>query len=377
MDRSEYRRMRRASLGLWALWALIAFVLGALSWAPVRRWAGAVQVLSELGAPASHAAGIDRVTTTDVIVTGGIEPARARLYEPRTPVYRCVVVGHGVHHLGIDEPRLIHFARALAGAGVEVLTPELRDLADYRITRVGADVLGAASRYLARRCPRQNRVGLVGFSFAGGLSLLAAADPSTNGSLAYVASVGGYHDLERVLRFLVTGTVQAPASTLKRAPHEYGLVVLLYGYLDHFVPNADLPAARRAVRAWLEEDRPRAWAEASHATTFETEQLFVRLSSGRIGELKGEIGEVLRDHAAELDALSPRGHLRRIPVPVYLLHGSGDSVIPPEETLWAARELGTHPHLAVVTPLIEHVEMSGKPRLRDQLALIDFMAHLL
>jgi dienelactone hydrolase len=366
--------MRRVTVGLWAL---IAFVLGALSFAPVRRWAGAVQVLTELGAPASHLAGIERATTTDVIVADGIAPTRARLYEPVAPVYRCVVLGHGVHHLGIDEPRLIHFARALASVGVEVLTPELRDLADYRITRAGADVLGAAARYLARRCPRQNGVGLVGFSFAGGLSLLAAADPSTHGSLAYVASVGGYHDLERVLRFLVTGTVEAPTGMLKRTPHEYGLVVLLYGYLDHFVPNVDLPVARRAVRAWLEEDRARAWTEASHSTTLETEQLFVRLSSGRIGELSGEIGELLRDHAVELDRLSPRGHLRKISVPVYLLHGTGDSVIPPEETLWAARELGAHPHLAVVTPLIEHVEISGKPRLRDQLALIDFMARLL
>jgi dienelactone hydrolase len=363
--------MRRLTLGLWGL---IAFVIGALSWAPVRRWVGAVQVLSELSVPASSPG---KIATTDVTVPDAAKPVRARLYLPKGPVYRCVVVGHGVHHLGIDEPRLMHFARALADAGVEVLTPELRDLADYRITYEGASVLGVASRYLAVRCPRHNGVGLVGFSFAGGLSLLAAADPNTRQSLAYVASVGGYHDLERVLRFLVTGTVQAPDGILHRAPHEYGLVVLLYGYLDHFVPKVDLPVARRAVRAWLEEDRPRAWAEASQRSTLETEQLFMRLASGRIAEIGAEIGVLLRDHAAELDALSPRGKLHRIPVPVYLLHGSGDSVIPPEETLWAALELGAHPHLAVVTPLIEHVEMSRRPKFRDQLALVDFMAQLL
>ena len=369
--------MARASIGLWAL---VAFVLGALTWSPVRRWTAAVEILSALSVPASEESGNGGALTTDVVVPAGSEGVRARLYEPRGAVHRCVVLGHGVHNLGIDEPRLMRFARVLSGVGVEVLTPELADLADYRITRAGADVLGAASRYLAARCPRHNGVGLVGFSFAGGLSLLAAADPRNRGTLAYVASVGGYHDLERVLRFLVTGNVEAPGGVVHRSPNEYGLVVLLYVYLDHFVPKTDLAVARRAVRAWLEEDRPRAWVEASRSTTRETEQLFLRLASGRIAEISDEIAAVVENHTVELDSLSPAGRLARIRVPVYLLHGSDDSLIPPEETLWADRELGSRPHLAVVTPLIEHVELRGKPRLRDvrvEWALVDLMAHLL
>jgi hypothetical protein len=50
-------------------------------------------------------------------------------------------------------------------------------------------------------------------------------------------------------------------------------------------------------------------------------------------------------------------------VPVYLLHGSADSVIPPSETDWA--------------PLLDHVEISRTARLKDELALIDFMSELL
>ena len=64
-------------------------------------------------------------------------------------------------------------------------------------------------------------------------------------------------------------------------------------------------------------------------------------------------------------------------MPVYLLHGEGDTVIPADETVWAGLELGKKPHQALVSPLIEHVDISGEPTLADQWALVRFMAALL
>jgi hypothetical protein len=64
-------------------------------------------------------------------------------------------------------------------------------------------------------------------------------------------------------------------------------------------------------------------------------------------------------------------------LPVYLLHGSGDSVIPPSETEWASRELGSHDHRALVSPLLEHVEVSKTASVLHQVALVDFMAKML
>src|SRR5579862_9554483 len=64
-------------------------------------------------------------------------PVRVRRYVPEgMPDAPGLVILHGVHRLGIDEPRLIRFARSLAGAGLRVLTPELRELADYRVDPV-------------------------------------------------------------------------------------------------------------------------------------------------------------------------------------------------------------------------------------------------
>src|SRR5207253_9536418 len=136
-------------------------------------------------------------------------------------------------------------------------------------------------------------VGLIGFSFAGGLSLLAASDPAVSAHLAYVASVGGYHDLLRELRFLLTDRVTTPKGVVPRKAHEYGLIVLLYEHLPAFVPEEDLPVMQSAVHAWLTEDRRAAWALASRRTTAEAERLFIELATGQRDRIREGLGRVL------------------------------------------------------------------------------------
>jgi dienelactone hydrolase len=357
------------------VWAGFGFVLGALAWSPVRRHVAAARVLTDLSSPAPPVSAQRLDATTDMVIDGTDGPFRARLYAPARPVHGCVVVAHGVHYLAIDEPRLVRFATELSRQGLAVLTPELVDLAHYRITRAGADVLASAVLELSSRC--KEPVGLIGFSFAGGLALLAAEEATLDAHLSYVASVGGYHDLSRVLRFLLTDNVEGPNGKVPRLAHEYGLAVLLHRDLDAFVPKADLDVMERAVEAWLHEDRAQAWAIASQGRSYAAEQLFVRLASGSAGEYRPQLAAILKNEEPLLRALSPAGHLRQITVPVYLLHGTGDRVIPPEETEWAALELRGQPHSALVTPLIEHVEVSRTPSPGDEVALVHFIAGLL
>jgi len=319
------------------------------------------------------------LTVRDLTIVGENGPIRARLYfrssEPRGA---GIVVAHGVHYRGIDERRLVPFARALAESGLTVLTPELADLADYRITQSGVGVLRSAVRFLVsdRDHVVGERVGLLGFSFAGGLALVAAEDPKTAQQLSFVTSVGGHHDLQRVLRFLIHNQIETPNGVVPMKAHEYGLVVLVYGHLEHFVPAADVPVMRAAVKAWLQEDKDRARALASSRTTWEADRLWQLLEAGRLQALAPELDALLASERDELAALSSIGHLTKLDVPVYLLHGSHDSVIPPSETDAAGLELGSADHITLVSPLLEHVEVSHSAGLRDELLLVSFLARL-
>jgi dienelactone hydrolase len=375
---------RRQKIGLFVALLVVSFAV--LAAAPLSRWARAVEFLRDLAeapakpSPAASSQQQPRLTEEDVRVPGKDGPIRARLYYPTDrPGARGIVVAHGVHHEGIDERRLVPFARALARTGHVVLTPELAELADYRITASGIDVIRRSVLYLALRDVHVDGepVGLLGFSFAGGLSLVAATDPGIARHLEFVTSVGGHHDLGRVLRFLVSNRIETPSGTRDEKAHEYGLVVLVYGNLERFVPAADLLAMRAGVKAWLEEDRPRARRLASERKTAESDRLWKLLEGGAVQKLAPELEAVLAEKERELGALSPRGRLGRVGVPVYLLHGSHDSVIPPSETDWAALELGSHPHDALVSPLLEHVSVAGAAGLSEKLALVRFMANMM
>jgi len=362
----------------WAAALLVLFAAVGLGWAPLARHVRAAEFLAQLSrksAPDSSA-----VVSEEVSVPTKNGTIRGRLYYRRGAAPGAgIVVAHGVHYRGIEERRLVPFARALAERGLTVLTPELRDLADYRITASGVDGIRAAVRYLPTRVDHvaSPKVGLLGFSFAGGLALVAAEDPPTAALVSSVTSVGGHHDLRRVLRFLIHNEIETPRGVVHQRAHDYGLVVLVYGNLEHFVPPADLPAMRAGFQAWLHEDQKAAREAARARTSPEAERLWQLLERQQLQTLAPDLDALLERQRAELASLSVAGHLRELHVPVYLLHGTHDSVIPASETDAASLELDGAEHQALVSPLLEHVEVSKTAGLGDKLALVSFMARLL
>ena len=63
------------------------------------------------------------------------------------------------------------------------------------------------------------KVGLMGISFSGGFSVVAAGRPSMADRVAFVFSFGGHADLPRVLRYLCTGVEPRPGNQVRlRAP---------------------------------------------------------------------------------------------------------------------------------------------------------------
>lgn len=369
-------RVTRLRLALAAL-ALLA-LFGARPLAARVRAAAMLSALAQAEPPRSAIAPLIETNLTIPSKDGAI---RARLYRSARTRGPGIVVAHGVHYRSIDEPRLVRFSRELATSGAVVLTPELSELADYHVSAQGVAAIDAAVRWLAANdeLVAEPRVGLIGFSFAGGLALVTAARPAEQGLLRYVASIGGHDDLERVLGFLLHDEIATPSGLVHAKAHEYGLVVLLYQELEHFVDAEDLPAMRAAVRAWLEEDRRTAASAAARCRTASGQRLFHLLETSRLAELAPALEERVRARRPELRALSPSGQLAAIRVPVYALHGSGDSVIPPSETAWLEREAdeGGLAHRMLVTPLLDHVSLAGHAKLADEWELVDFIGRLL
>ena len=75
----------------------------------------------------------------------------------------------------------------------------------------------------ARRSPPDGRIGMMGISFAGGLSIVAAGRPALANRVVAVLSLGGHGDLPRTLRYLCTGIqadgTRSAAARLRRGDH--------------------------------------------------------------------------------------------------------------------------------------------------------------
>jgi dienelactone hydrolase len=329
-----------------------------------------------------------RVTSGELSVPSRTGPLRARLYRPSRPFSRTVVLTPGVHSEGIDEPRLRKFANDLAASGVAVVTPELPDLLRYEITRRLPDQIGDVAAWVTeqRELSPDGRVALVGISFCGGMSVVAAGQPGIRDRVAFVLSFGGHGDLGRVMRFLYTGT--RPDGSYFR-PHDYGVVVLLLNFTAPLIPPDQIDALKAGVRTFMKAshvdmvDRQEAARIFARAIDLEEglpspARDLLHLVNTRDVEALGKLlapvvpSVPLPDEVSPERAPSPRA-------PVYLLHGEGDVVIPAQESERLADNLrarGATVHL-LVTPLISHAEVDRPPGARDAFDLIRFWMRLL
>jgi dienelactone hydrolase len=303
---------------------------------------------------------------------------RARLYVPAGVTRPAgLVVVHGVHWKGIDEPRLQRFARTLAQSGVLTLTPEIAELCDYRIDPASIDTIGRSAALLSERTGGA-KVGVMGLSFAGGLAVLSATDPRWRASFAFVVSVGGHDDLGRVLRFFVTNEAPRPDGTTEHLhAHDYGTAVLEYSHVEDFFPPGDVDAARDALRSLLHEDLDAARARAkdlSPPSAARMDRILSHDTAALAPELLAEIDRL----APRFPPVSPSSRLAALTVPLFVLHGAGDSVIPASEAEWLAHDAPRGlVRDVLVSRAIEHVELGGGTSFSDELALVHFMADVL
>lgn len=318
---------------------------------------------------------------------GGSLPGR--LFRPSSRNGRPILLVPGVHAAGVDEPRLMELARDLAATGHPVLTAGPPDLAAYSVTPRSTDMIEDAALWLSRQpevASDDGRIGMMGISFAGGLSIVAAGRPSLADRVAFVMSLGGHGDLPRTLRYLCTGIQPDGAS---RPPHDYGLAIILLGVADRVVPAEQADALRQSILSFLEASRldmvdvtlaKAEFARASSLAAALPEPAKTMMAYVNARDV-ARLGPILLPHTGSLGGDPSLSASRSPPprCPVYLLHGSDDNVVPAVESILLARELRQHDvevHV-VTTPLITHAQIDRSASARAVWDAIVFWGALL
>jgi pimeloyl-ACP methyl ester carboxylesterase len=315
----------------------------------------------------------------------------AQWYRPGGRVRRAALLVPGVHSMGITEPRLTALAKDLAGSGVMVMTMALPDLMQYQITARSADVIEDAVKWMAAQpdVAPDGRVGMVGISFAGGLSIVAAGRPSIRDQVAYVVSFGGHGDLGRVLTYLATGeAVQAPG-VVTHPPHDYGVAVILYAAADRVVPPDQVAGLREGIGTFLLASQLTLVNMDQANATFQKARDMVKTLPEPSATLLTYVnnrnvkalGPILVPHLGlEADpAASPERAPMPPAAPVFLLHGDEDVVIPTAESVVLAdylRSKGVEVHV-LISQIITHAELDRSAAMSESWKLVSFWANVL
>jgi len=395
--------MRPRTVAACLVVVVAALAVSATSLRSYTRAAAVFIRMAQMGGPAADALEWEReaVTIEMVTVPSRYGPLRARLYVPAR-VRRAVTLVAGVNMLGIDEPRLYGLAYEIASVGIAVLTPETPDLMRFAITARTTDMIEDSAVWLAgeRRLARNGHIGMMGISFSGALTTVAAGRPSLRGRVDYVFSFGGYSSFPRVLRFLCTGKEPAlepegaaaaaalPGAEVYRRPHDYGVVIILLGAADRVVPAGQVEPLRQAILQYLAAGHydlidkrlaARTFAEAARmadALPEPSRTLMRQVNARDVDRLGALLEPVIREDGRD-PALSPE----RSPAPacpVFLIHGTEDTVIPAIETLRLDRYLRARtPVRTLLSSLITHAEMDQQHSIGDMWALVDFFAALI
>ncbi len=273
------------------------------------------------------------------------------LYEPLQGAKRAAVALHGVTTNHRRDPRLIHFARSLALAGMACAVPSLPRLASCAWDPADLDTVEAVFHaVVARGLPSP---GMIGFSYGGSYALVAATRPAIAQQVAFMLAFGPFHRLEELFDHYVATRHDVPTTD----PQWDDLIYL------HVVIAKQL-RGKLSMANGLDDKVDDLLHRFCHdATLAEKREFFER----HLRELELPLRALEHLDVPAMQAVSPAGKLQAIRCPVSLVHDTHDTMVPPSQSRRIYEELraGSDVHKLLVTPLLQHVHLADAFRLGD------------
>lgn len=289
-----------------------------------------------------------------------------------------IVLVPGVFPAGKDDARLVATAKTLARLQFAVLVPDLKGLRHNRLRANDVREVADAFRYLLSRpeLVPEGRAGIAGFSYGGGLVLLAALEPDVREQVRFTVSFGGYHDLRSIVTYFTTGHYrQTPDADWRyRSPNPYLKWVFTLSNADLLEHAEDRETLRGLAHAVGDDDNGVDITTTNLAA--DALALYALLGNEEPDRVPALIEQLSPRIHTELEGINPAVHdLSVMRAQVILMHGRGDTFIPYTESIALARAL---PPGQVQLFIIEgYAHTTVRPQREDIPQFLDMMQALL
>jgi acetyl esterase/lipase len=287
--------------------------------------------------------GIGTLSNSDPIHLTTQHSTGYHLYQPSHKYQRTILLVYGMTIAGENEIRLVHFARALATCGFRVVVPNLAGMKSYDFDSQDLDRLADLITEVASNTV--NRIGIIGFSAGGTLSLLVASRPELAGLIRVLLLFSPCVSLEEAWKRLQLRISVEPEKDTDWDDYIWGMCVLAY--------------------------KQREQLKFSHQEILMLEQLLTNYCIGVSDEEKRDLyfnflrsRNIQTDISTSVDPetweiFSPRGKLSNFKGRVMILHDPQDPWAPPQHSKEIINELelsdNSHRARLIVSPLISHV----------------------
>lgn len=347
------KTLRRLAIGLAAIVALLLVFGRPVTWvqSALVMWdlaaGGAPSVWQEMTEPPS-----EYPTRWD--------SGEGDLYLPAGNVRAAMVLVPGAAVLGRDEPRLKALARTFARAGFAVLVPELPKVRQLALSRADGGRVASALRQLNKWQP-DVPLGVAAVSYAVAPAVIAVLEKDLTSRVAFMVSIGGYHDITAAIRFITTGAFRPMGDSreFRREPNGYGRWAFLHANASRLDNAADVRLLQEIAQSRF-RDVNADIAPLSAALGSQGRAVLAVVDNRDPDAVAALIAALPERVRREIDGLNLalydlgklRGHL-------ILVHGQGDPLVPYSESQsLAASASGARVSLFLMDD-IGHVEFNA------------------
>lgn len=290
------------------------------------------------------------------------------------------VVLHGITRRGRQHAQLARFTRAVVSTGAVAIVPEVPEWRSLSLAprlavpTIRAGISGLRDSGWARDAP----IGVIGFSFGAPHAVSATGHPDVRDELAGAVSFGGYRDLRRTVRFLMTGTHEWNGRAYRLTPDPYGRWIIGANYLTAVEGHEDAGDVADALSALANRAGDLGIPSLDARLDIHKTELRSRVAAERVAlfdlfapgsavlpdvDRAEEMAEALVVAAMRTEPeIDPGQALATVRHPVHLLHGRRDHLIPFSESLRMREAIppGT-PTQTTITRLFGHSAQDSFP----------------
>lgn len=280
------------------------------------------------------------VSIKNIVLNSKKEPGktyRSKLYSIQNKDLKTrptILLAHGMSKKGIDDPRITELALGLASSGYTVVTPEYHEVMHLEISEQTPenilDSFLALEDYSGEL--NLNKLGFFSVSFSGGMGLIALMDKKLSGKVKSAIVIGGFADFSSTAFYTVENYYR----------DDYGTFIYFYNYIQKEMNVSNTLVQlfyESALDNGLQREKENSISKNLYNKLENSEkEIYDNICKNE--EYRKELVTRINLKLTELmKSTSPLYRIESLNVPLALIHGKDDAVIPESESIKLGEKL--------------------------------------